>query len=59
MKKVKKPTTEFNFIEGREITAKYKIIEKVGDGWEGEVYKVKEIHSGIERAAKFFSPKEI
>lgn len=30
---------------------------KLGEGWEGEVYRVKEIDTGIERAAKFFYPK--
>ena len=32
------------------------MLEKLGSGWDGEVYKVLEISTGIERAAKFFLP---
>ncbi|MEZ4871605.1 MAG: protein kinase [Bdellovibrionales bacterium] len=48
--------TEFNFPEGRIINGKYQIIQKLGAGWEGEVYKISELSTGIERAAKFFFP---
>ncbi|MFC1722888.1 protein kinase [Nanoarchaeota archaeon] len=47
----------FQFKEGQIINAKYEIIESLGDGWEGEVYLVKELSTGIERAVKFFFPK--
>lgn len=47
---------EFNFAPGKIISGKYKVIEKLGAGWEGEVYKVEEVSTGIERAAKFFLP---
>ena len=36
---------------------KYKIISKLGEGWEGEVYKIQELSTGIERAAKIFYPE--
>ncbi|PIN79784.1 serine/threonine protein kinase [Candidatus Woesearchaeota archaeon CG10_big_fil_rev_8_21_14_0_10_34_8] len=52
MKKIE----SFNFQEGDRIYNKYEIIELLGDGWQGEVYLVREISTGIERAAKFFFP---
>lgn len=35
---------------------KYRVLERLGGGWEGEVYRVREVLTGIERAAKFFYP---
>src|SRR5690554_6480372 len=46
----------FGFPELKVINGKYRIISKLGGGWEGEVYKVEEISTGIVRAAKFFLP---
>lgn len=46
----------FNFVPGRILSKKYEVIRSLGTGWEGEVYLVKEIGTGIERAAKFFFP---
>jgi serine/threonine protein kinase len=54
MKKIDK----FDLAEGEVVNGKYEILELLGKGWEGEVYLVKEIESGIERAAKFFFPKK-
>jgi len=49
--------TEFDFQPGRMIAGnKYKIVKKLGAGWEGEVYLIEERQTGIERAAKFFFP---
>jgi tRNA A-37 threonylcarbamoyl transferase component Bud32 len=31
-------------------------MEHLGGGWEGEVYRVREIMTGVDRAAKFFYP---
>ena len=52
MKKIE----SFDFQPGEVIYGKYEILELLGDGWESEVYLVKEIATGIERAAKFFFP---
>ena len=41
---------------GRVISRKYEVIEKLGEGWEGEVYKFKDLRTGIEHAAKIFFP---
>ncbi|MBK27133.1 MAG: serine/threonine protein kinase [Halobacteriovorax sp.] len=55
--KKKKKILKFDFPEGEIISDKYEIIEKLGEGWEGEVYKIREVATGIERAAKFFLPE--
>ena len=36
---------------------KYEVVKHLGAGWEGEVYLVRELNTGIERAAKFFFPQ--
>lgn len=46
----------FVFEEGATIAHKYRIISKLGAGWEGDVYKVIEMRTGIECAAKLFFP---
>lgn len=47
----------FDFNHGRIISRKYKVISKLGAGFEGEVYLIEEIETGIGRAAKFFYPQ--
>ena len=47
----------FDFPQGRVLAKKYEVIRKLGQGWEGEVYLVKEKLTDIERAAKFFFPQ--
>lgn len=46
----------FDLPQGRIIAGKYQIISRLGSGWEGEVYKVIEVRTGIERTAKLFYP---
>ena len=46
----------FDLEQGEVIHGQYEIIDKLGDGWEGEVYLVRELSTGVERAAKFFFP---
>ena len=48
--------TEFNLRPGRMLTKKYEVSGLLGQGWEGEVYKIVESSTGIERAAKIFYP---
>jgi serine/threonine protein kinase len=36
---------------------KYAVLERIGAGWEGEVFRVRERSTGIERAAKLFYPQ--
>ncbi|MEQ8745809.1 protein kinase [Pyruvatibacter sp.] len=48
--------TSFDLPPGRLIASKYEVIEKLGAGWEGEVYKVIERRTGVRRAAKLFYP---
>lgn len=55
--KKKQPIKSFDFRPGQIIARKYKILYKLGEGWEGEVYKIQELNSKIERAAKFFFPE--
>lgn len=53
-----KPTIEsFNFLPGRILANKYEVVSKLGEGWEGEVYIVREKVTGVEHAAKFFFPR--
>ncbi len=47
----------FDLHKGRVIAGKYEVMQKLGQGWEGEVYKIRERNSGIERAAKLFYPE--
>lgn len=47
----------FDFQPGRILARKYEIVSKLGSGWEGEVYRLRERRTGIERAAKFFFPQ--
>jgi tRNA A-37 threonylcarbamoyl transferase component Bud32 len=47
----------FDLAEGRKIAGKYEVLSLLGSGWEGEVYKIREIRTGIERAAKLFFPQ--
>ena len=53
---IKTKFTEFNLPDGRVIAKKYEVLSKLGEGFEGEVYKIREISTGIERAAKLFYP---
>ena len=48
--------SQFNLKSGRILARKYKIVDLLGTGWEGEVYLIKEIATGIERTAKIFFP---
>ena len=53
-----KPTVieSFDLVPGRSFARKYEIVSRLGSGWEGEVYKIREKSTGIERAAKLFFP---
>jgi serine/threonine protein kinase len=46
----------FDLEEGDILVDKYEVVSHLGRGWEGEVYLVRELATGIERAAKFFFP---
>ena len=46
----------FDLPVGALIANKYRIVEPLGAGWEGEVYKIAELSTDIERAAKLFYP---
>lgn len=41
---------------GDRIAGKYEVLCLLGRGWEGEAYKVRELGTGVERAAKLFFP---
>src|SRR5690606_2664553 len=47
----------FDLQPGRIIGRKYEVVEFLGMGWEGEVDKIVERSTGIERAAKLFFPQ--
>ncbi|HUG82900.1 MAG TPA: protein kinase [Bryobacterales bacterium] len=46
----------FDFQPGRILARKYEVLSRLGSGWEGEVYLVRERTTGIERAIKVFYP---
>lgn len=56
-RKRKKDIESFGFGEGELLSGKYEVGDFLGAGWEGEVYKLREVSTGIERAGKFFFPK--
>ncbi len=47
----------FDLKPGRILARKYEVVEQLGEGWEGEVYKIVERPTGVERAAKLFYPQ--
>lgn len=46
----------FELQPGRILAGKYEIVSLLGAGWEGEVYLMREVITGVERAGKFFFP---
>lgn len=46
----------FNFAEGEILLDKYEVVSQLGKGWESEVYHLRELGTGIDRAGKFFYP---
>ncbi len=48
--------TCFDLQAGDRIADKYEVLSRLGGGWEGEVYKIAELGTRIERAAKLFYP---
>jgi len=46
----------FDLVPGRTLARKYEVVSRLGGGWEGEVYRIRERRTGIERAAKLFFP---
>ena len=57
----RKPATRrihaFEFEPGTLLADKYEVRARLGAGWEGEVYLVRERGTGIDRAAKLFLPQ--
>jgi hypothetical protein len=47
----------FHLERGRILGGKYVVEELLGEGWEGEVYRVRERRTRIRRAAKLFYPE--
>ena len=50
-------TSHIDLVAGQRLGAHYQVVEFLGSGWEGEVYKVREHATGIIRAAKLFYPR--
>jgi tRNA A-37 threonylcarbamoyl transferase component Bud32 len=52
----KKVIHEFEFEAGEVLADKYEVIDQLGSGWEGQVYRLRELATGVERAGKLFFP---
>lgn len=46
----------FDLAPGRILAKKYEVLSLLGAGWEGEVYHIRELATGIERTAKLYFP---
>ena len=46
----------FDFKPGTLLVGKYRVMQHLGGGWEGEVFRIREVLTGVDRAAKFFYP---
>lgn len=57
MKTKTKKIDAFELKPGWVIAGKYEVISLLGKGWEGEVYKIRELRTDITRAAKLFYPQ--
>jgi serine/threonine protein kinase len=53
----KKAIDRFRLPPGTILAEKYEILGRLGRGWEGEVFDVRELKTGVERAAKLFYPQ--
>lgn len=51
-----KSITSFRFATGRKVGRRYVVESVLGRGSEGEVYRIRELDTGIHRAAKFYFP---
>ena len=49
--------TRFGLEVDEPLAGRYQVVSKLGSGWEGEVYLIRETATGIERAAKLFFPQ--
>ena len=56
MRKLSNRIEKFRLPADTVIAGKYSVISLLGGGWEGEVYLVRELATGIERTAKLFFP---
>lgn len=54
---IKRKPEPFDFKPGRKLANKYEVEALLGKGWEGEVYRVRELATGIQRTAKFYYPE--
>ena len=47
----------FDLEPGTVLAGKFTVVEHLGQGWQGEVYLVRERSTGIERSLKIFYPQ--
>ena len=56
--KAKSPrVSTFGLAPGSHLAGKYQVVSRIGSGWEGEVYLVREIGTRIDRTVKIFFPR--
>jgi len=49
--------SSFDFAPGQRLAGKYEVVRRLGSGWEGETYLLRERSTRVERAGKFFFPQ--
>jgi serine/threonine protein kinase len=55
--KSRTPLVAFDLEPGHRLAGKYVVVDRLGGGWEGEVYLVRESSTGIEHSVKLFYPQ--
>ncbi len=56
-KRTPRPLEKIELEPGEVLAGKYEVIDSLGGGWEGVVYRLRELRTDVERAGKLFFPQ--